>query len=123
VTVELSLAMAEKIMQEYGISINLDNLLAIAILHDADQMVLREKKDQVLRPTELEKRIPHGIYGAHVALEVGLSSDIAHGIIFHRPKMEPAVTVEAVIVKHCDYANYLAYAMSAGWLNRDAKGG
>lgn len=113
VTAELSLAMAKKIEQEYGISINLDNVLAIAILHDADQIVLRERRGNTVQASELEKKIPHGMYGGHVALEVGLSPEIAHGIIFHRPAME-AATVEAVIVKHCDIANYLAYAITAG---------
>ena len=114
VTAELSLTMAEKIMQEYGISINLDNVIAIAILHDVDQILLRKKIGNTLQATELEKKIPHGVYGGHIALEVGLSPEIAHGIMFHRQTMEPA-TVEAVIVKYCDNANFLAYSISAGW--------
>ena len=56
------------------------------------------------------------MYGGHIALTVGLSPEIAHGIMFHRPEMEPT-TIEAVIVKYSDNANYLAYAISAGWLN------
>ena len=115
VTAQLSLDMARELIKQYRISINVDNLLAIAILHDADQIILREKKGATVRPSTLEKQIPHGIYGGHIALEVGLSSEIAHGIIFHRPAMEPH-TVEAVIVKYCDNANYLAYAISRGWL-------
>ena len=113
VTAELSLAMAKKIEQEYGISINLDNLLAIAILHDADRIVLRARRGNTTQASELERIIPHGVYGAHIALEVGLSPAIAHGIFFHRPAMEPA-TVEALIVKQCDFANYMAYIISAG---------
>jgi len=116
VTAELSLDMAKKIMQHYNITINLDHVLAIAILHDADQMVLREKRGNIVKASALERKIPHGIYGGHIALEVGLSPEIAHGIIFHRPVMEPT-TIEAVIVKYSYNANYLAYAIFAGWLN------
>jgi hypothetical protein len=116
VTVELSLGMAQKLIDEYGVSINIDNLLAIAILHDADQIVLREKKGNRVQPTELERRIPHGVFGGFIALEVGLPPDIAHGIMFHRPGMEP-VTIEGVILKYCDNANYYVYAMAAGWMS------
>lgn len=117
VTAELSLAMAKKIAKEYGLSINFDNLLAIAFLHDADQIVLREKRGNTVEASELETRIPHGMYGGHIALVVGLSPEIAHGIIYHRPAMEP-ITVEAVIVKYCDNANYFVYAITSGWLNK-----
>jgi len=117
VTAELSLAMAKKIAKEYGLSINFDNLLAIAFLHDADQIVLREKRNNTVQASDLERKIPHGMYGGHIVLAAGLSPEIAHGIIYHRPTMEP-ITVEAVIVKYCDNANYLVYAITAGWLNK-----
>jgi hypothetical protein len=117
VTTELSLVMAKKIAEAYGLSINFDNLLSIAFLHDADLLILREKRGEMIQASELETRIPHGIYGGHLALEVGLSPEIAHGIICHRPTMEPT-TVEAIIVKYCDNANYFVYAVASGWLKK-----
>jgi hypothetical protein len=117
VTAELSLAMAKTIAKEYSLSINFDNLQAIAFLHDADLLILREKRGEMIQASELEARIPHGIYGGHIALEVGLSPEIAHGIICHRPTMEPT-TVEAIIVKYCDNANYFVYAVASGWLKK-----
>jgi hypothetical protein len=111
VTAMLALMMAEILKTEYEMTINMDYLLAIAFLHDADQIILREKIAGKVEHTRLERLIPHGTYCAHIALAKGLPPEIAHGIMFHRPGTEP-VTVEALIVKYCDSANYYAYALA-----------
>jgi len=111
VTVMLALMMAKTLETEYKMTIHWDYLLAIAFLHDADQIILREKIAGKIEHKRLEKLIPHGTYCACIALSKGIAPEVAHGIMFHRPGMEP-ITVEALIVKYCDAANYYAYALS-----------
>jgi len=114
VTADLSLIMAEVLMKEYRMTINVDYVLAIAFLHDVDQIILREKVAGKIQSKPLERLVPHGMYGGHIALEKGLPPEIFNGIVFHRPSMPLPATIEALIVRHCDHANYDAYSLAIG---------
>ena len=59
--------------------------------------------------------IPHGIYGAHIALEEGLPVEVAHVLATHSPRSsEYPTTVEGVIIQYADLADFESYRLSKG---------
>ncbi|MFC2021198.1 HDIG domain-containing metalloprotein [Chloroflexota bacterium] len=102
-TTSLALAAAKQFQEEYGIKVDFDILLASAILHDLDKPINYQRKDGIVVHTEIGKKIPHGAYGMHIALEMGLPLEVAHLIVTHSGaiNMEPN-TVEGVIVQKAE---------------------
>jgi putative nucleotidyltransferase with HDIG domain len=115
-TTRLALSAAEQFEEEYGVKVNLDVVLASAILHDMDKAVMFVRKGNEVTVSELGKKIPHGAYGMHIALDVGLPLDIAHIIINHSNSinMEPS-TIEGVIVQKAEQVKINARHASAKW--------
>jgi len=113
---EMAQAIAREFQQAYGTSLNYDNLLAGAILHDVDKLVLYERHGDSVELTELGSKVIHGSYGALIAEQVGLPQEVVHIIASHsRIKREtlPA-TIEAVLVANCDEANSQSYRLMTG---------
>lgn len=110
-----ALAMAQVVEEIYQTPVNYDFLIAAALLHDVDTLVMYRRKEGKLESTELRKWVPHGFYGAHVALDMGVPQEIVHAIYAHTPqtKMQPA-TVEGVIVAYCDMGCFLAHCAGKG---------
>lgn len=86
-----------------GAEVDLDILLAGALLQDVDKLVLLDPK--TLEATEIAVNSQHTFYGAHMALTEGVPWPVVHLILSHskntgvRPR-----TVEAVILHYADYA-------------------
>jgi len=114
--VKMSVAVAREFQQAYGISLNFDHLLAGALLHDVDKLVLYGRKGSLVQLSELGHKVSHGEYGAKVAKEVGLPQEVVNIIACHSPmqkKIVPA-TIEAVLVAACDTANFQSYRLMHG---------
>ncbi len=103
-TARLALTAAEQFQEEYGIKVDFDVLLASAILHDLDKAVVYQRKGNGVVHSELGRKIPHGAYGMHIALEVGLPLEVVHIIVTHSTliNMEPN-SVEGVIIQKAEY--------------------
>ncbi|MFC2042169.1 HDIG domain-containing metalloprotein [Chloroflexota bacterium] len=103
-TTKLALVAAEQFQDEYEINIDFDILLASAILHDLDKAVIYQKKGNEVVFSELGNKIPHGAYGMHIALEMGLPLEVAHVIVTHSNliTMEPN-TVEGVLAMKAEH--------------------
>lgn len=113
---EMAQAAAMKFQQAYGISLNTDILLAGALLHDVDKLVLYERKGRLVQLNELGHKVVHGEYGAYIAKQVGLPREVINIIASHsfiQRKTLPA-TIEAVLVASCDEANFQAYRLMIG---------
>jgi len=113
---KMSEAIAREFQEAYGISLNFDRLLAGALLHDVDKLVLYERRGSSVQLSELGHKASHGEYGANVAKEVGLPQEIINIIACHSPmqkKVLPA-TIEAVLVAGCDTANFQSYRLMKG---------
>ncbi|MFC1987016.1 HD domain-containing protein [Chloroflexota bacterium] len=82
---------------------NLDYLIAGAILHDLDKPLIYHRKQDKVVYSEVGEMIPHGTYGVHVALELGLPLEIVHVIITHTAycAVNPS-TVEGVIIQKAE---------------------
>jgi hypothetical protein len=92
-----------RVARRSGADVDLDVLLAGALLQDVDKLVLLDP--QTFEPTEIALNSQHTFYGAHVALEEGVPWPVVHLILSHskntgvRPR-----TLEAVILHYADYA-------------------
>lgn len=86
-----------------GATVDLDVLVAGALLQDVDKLVLLTP--ETFEPTEIALNAQHTFYGAHAALEEGIPWPVVHLILSHskntgvRPR-----TLEAVILHYADYA-------------------
>ncbi len=89
--------------QASGADVDLDALLAGALLQDVDKLVMLTPGS--FEPTEIATHSQHTFYGAHMALTEGVPWPVVHMILSHskntgvRPR-----TLEAVILHYADYA-------------------
>jgi len=94
-----------KIMEEtHGIKVELDKVVAGAVLHDVSKLVEYEAPDG-RQASHIGERFPHGFYGAVFAIQAGLPDEIAHLIVSHT-HTSPVVpqTMEGIIIRDADYA-------------------
>jgi putative nucleotidyltransferase with HDIG domain len=114
--VKMSDAVARVFHQAYGTTINYDTLLAGAILHDVDKLLLYERKGDSVELTALGRTVPHGEYGARVAEQAGLPQEVVNIIASHSPTQRKSLpaSIEAVIVGCCDEATFQSYRLMMG---------
>lgn len=109
-------AIAKELQQVYHIDLNYDFLLAGALLHDVDKLVLYQRKGDSVELTQLGQKASHAEYGARVAEQIGLPREVVNIIASHsptQPRATPA-TIEAVLVACCDEANFQSYRLMTG---------
>ena len=100
--VACALQLAEVAEESFGVHVQRDYLLAGALLHDVDKLVMYDRAAKGL--SERGKRFSHAVYGGYLVLKAGLPEDIAHMVAAHSPNYSSATprTVEAMIVKYAD---------------------
>jgi putative nucleotidyltransferase with HDIG domain len=104
--VECAMAIANVVEREQGIRIDNDALIAAAILHDVDKMLMFDpsvKKEKAQEST-IGNYLPHTAIGTHLLLEAELPIEIVHIVASHSTKHSsiPPKTTEAVILYHAD---------------------
>jgi putative nucleotidyltransferase with HDIG domain len=87
--------------------LNLDYLIAGALLHDVGKLLEYEEIDGRYVKSEYGKKFRHPISGASLAKELGLPDEVvliihAHSYEGDKLKRSP----EAVIVNHCDFIDF-----------------
>ena len=87
--------------------LNLDYLIAGALLHDVGKLLEFEKIDGNFIKSEYGKKFRHPISGAKLAEEIGLPDEVvliikAHSYEGDKLKRSP----EAIIVNHCDFIDF-----------------
>ena len=99
-----------------NLHINIDHLLAGAILHDIDKLIIFDAETANL--TDTGKRFPHAVMGSILALMEGLPESVAHIIGAHSLKYSPVPprSIEALIVRYVDHlvgeSAYLAQGLN-----------
>jgi len=87
--------------------VNIDVLLAGALLHDIGKLLEYEKRDGKVVKSEFGKYVRHPISGAFLAMEVGLDDKIVNVISAHSKEGEMVERCnEAIIVHHCDFIDF-----------------
>ena len=100
--VSCAMAMAKVAKEIMGVEVNMDILIAGAILHDVDKAVMFDAKTK--EPTDWMRKMPHGCYSLYLALKEGLPIDVAHIVITHTVFTgQLPRTPEALIVHMADY--------------------
>lgn len=96
----MSKALAEVLRDENGYGVNLDFVIAGALLHDVGKLFLKEGKRTLLR---------HPWKSAWLALEAGLPEELVHIIAVHSTEGEVVRrTLEAICVYHADWTQWEA---------------
>jgi len=114
-TARAALSLAHQFKEEYDAKIDFDILLAAALLHDVDKLLIYERIGDTVEESALGKRLPHGVYGAHLALQEGMPIEVAHIIATHSPNSSACPkSVEGAIIQYADMADLDAYMISHG---------
>ena len=101
--VECALAMAGIIERDQGVKVERDTLIAGAILHDIDKLLVFHQTSG--ETTHMGMHLAHTTIGAHLALKAGLPLGIVHVIASHSSNYSSISprSVEAAIVYHADH--------------------
>ncbi len=87
--------------------IDLDSLIAGAILHDIGKLLEYEKKDDKFVKSQLGRYVRHPAIGAALAMEAGLNEKVVNIIAAHSKEGELVERCkEAIIVHHCDFIDF-----------------
>jgi hypothetical protein len=99
----LSKDIAKRLREIFELEVNLDILLASAIIHDADKMVFYAPKGQEVVISDLGKKIPHGFFATKWAVDNKLPLDVVNAVFSHsgRASIFPK-TLEGLIVLYAD---------------------
>jgi len=104
-----SLQIAEVLNETYAgkLSVNIDLLLAGAILHDVGKLFEYAKEGEAFVKSREGELLRHPISGAAFAFKYGLPQEVIHIIAAHSKEGDGGRrTIEAVIVNHADFVNF-----------------
>ncbi len=107
--VQLSVDIAKKMKENFGdeISIDMDLLIAGAILIDVGKLLEYDKVDGKLTTSHVGKLLRHPFSGVALADRFGLPPEVQHIIAYHSKEGDLGKrTVEAIIVHHADFVSF-----------------
>jgi len=101
--IECAIAAAEVVERMQKVSIDMDALIAAAILHDVDKILMFDPSSGEATPAGTY--LPHTGLGSHLALKAGLPLKVVHAIAAHSPNYSSVSqeTPEAVIIANADH--------------------
>jgi len=104
-----ALGIARAMAETYGdrLKINLDTLVAGALLHDVGKLVEYHNVDGKTVKSKTGKMLRHPFSGAALCYEFGLPDEVTHCVAVHAHEGDGArATAEAIIINHADFANF-----------------
>ena len=107
--VQLSVDIAKRMKENFGdeIQINMDLLIAGAILIDVGKLLEYDKVDGNLTTSKAGKLLRHPFSGVAIADRFGLPPEVQHIIAYHAKEGDDAKrSVEAIIVHHADFVSF-----------------
>jgi hypothetical protein len=111
----LAVGSAETIKDLHGIDYDHDSLVALALLHDVSKILEYEGTKESVRKGRMGSLIQHGVYGAFLMWQHGLSHEMVHGVIAHTPSSGVLPqTHEALIVRYTDFLDTDSMLLDAG---------
>jgi putative nucleotidyltransferase with HDIG domain len=98
-----------------SLPIDLDTVIAGAILADVGKVLEYERVDGEARQSARGRALRHPFTGVAVALECGVSDAVCHVIAAHAAEGDLVKrSTEATIVHHADFMSYLPFKNLAG---------
>jgi putative nucleotidyltransferase with HDIG domain len=110
--VHIAKAGAEAMQRFLGraLTIDLDTVIAGAILADVGKLLEYEKVDGQLRQSERGRALRHPFTGVALALECGVPDAVCHVIATHAAEGDLVKrSTEATIVHHADFMSFLPF--------------
>jgi len=107
--VQLSVDIAKRMRQNFGseIQIDMDFLIAGAILIDVGKLIEYDKVDGQLTTSKAGKLLRHPFSGVAIADRFGLPYEVQHIIAYHAKEGDDAKrSIEAIIVHHADFVSF-----------------
>jgi putative nucleotidyltransferase with HDIG domain len=107
--VQLSVDIAKRMKENFGseIKIDMDILIAGAILIDVGKLIEYDKVDGKLTTSHAGKLLRHPFSGVAIADRFGLSPEVQHIIAYHSKEGDSAKrSVEAIIVHYADFVSF-----------------
>lgn len=107
--VQLSVDIAKRMKENFGdeIKIDMDILIAGAILIDVGKLIEYDKVDGQLTTSKAGKLLRHPFSGVAIADRFGLPPEVQHIIAYHAKEGDLAKrSVEAIIVHHADFVSF-----------------
>jgi putative nucleotidyltransferase with HDIG domain len=100
-------------MQEFlgrALPIDLDTVIAGAILADVGKLLEYERVDGRARQSARGEALRHPFTGVHLAMSCGVSDEVCHIIAAHAAEGDLVKrSTEAIIVHHADFMSYLPF--------------
>ena len=100
-------------MQEFlgkGLKIDMDTVIAGAILADVGKLLEYEKVDGKAQQSDRGKALRHPFTGVALAMECGIPDEVCHIIAAHAAEGDLVKrSTEAYIVHHADFMTYLPF--------------
>ncbi len=105
--VQLAVKMAEIMMENFKMDINMDILIAGAVLIDVGKLLEYEIIDGKLTTSKAGKLVRHPFSGIAIADRFGLPPEVQHIIGTHSKEGDLGKrTVESIIVHHADFVSF-----------------
>jgi HD superfamily phosphohydrolase YqeK len=81
--VQMAIKVADVLEKCHGIKVDRDFLISSALLQDASKLVEYMPTEGGYGFSSIGEKFQHGLYSAHIALEVGLPDEIVQAILTH----------------------------------------
>lgn len=105
--VQLSVDIAKTMQKNFGSEINMDTLIAGAILIDVGKLIEYEIVDKKLGARREGKLLRHPFSGVAIADRFGIPVDVQHIIAYHSKEGDLGKrTIESIIVHHADFVSF-----------------
>lgn len=107
--VQLSVDITKRMKENFGeeINIDMDMLIAGAILIDVGKLIEYDKVDGTLTTSKAGKLLRHPFSGVSIADRFGLPVEVQHIIAYHAKEGDLAKrSTEAIIVHHADFVSF-----------------
>ena len=104
-----AIRIAETLVEHYGeiIKIDMDILVAGALLHDVGKLLEYERKGDTVGKSKRGSLLRHPFSGQALAYRHDLPFEILHMIAYHSKEGDLGKrTVEAIIIHHADFVNF-----------------
>jgi hypothetical protein len=114
-----ALALASVWQEVHGTVLDQDVLIAAAMLMDVSKLVETVRDaDGTIRASEIGQTFPHAVYGAHIALNLGVPLPVVHVMVAHSPNggKSPG-TPEAHLLDWVDQADISGFGFTI-WTRR-----
>ncbi len=109
---------AAESMKEFlgkALAIDMDTVIAGAILADVGKLLEYEKVDGEVRQSERGRYLRHPFTGVSLCMECGLPDAVSHVVAAHAGEGDLVKrSVEATIVHHADFMSFLPFKNLAG---------